>query len=216
MLIDDRTDIVGIDIDNCLSNRVMSRHAKDVIDKTQSYTEQSVSGTGLHIIGRTSKYKGFSLKTSQIEIYTLNRYFTVSFNRISHDLTEIKNIDDFLKFYVDMKADSIARATANRSGERDGETYDEEEVLDILNYIPQQIDYNEWVSILMALHSKFGDRGIQIAEQWSPGFPGEVEMKFRSFSSDGVSLGTLIHIAKQYGYKRNPFKDVKKYAFFTQ
>lgn len=72
---------------------------------------------------------------------------------------------------------------------------------------PWKIDYDEWVSVLMALHSQFGDAGYQLAENWGDGQPGEIERKWNSFHREGntsgaVSIGTLFAIAKRFGWEK--------------
>jgi hypothetical protein len=76
-----------------------------------------------------------------------------------------------------------------------------EQVRDALRYIPPLLDYDKWLAILMAIHSALpGPEGIALAEEWSPGYPGEVEKKFTSFTNARVSLGTLFYYAMQFGY----------------
>lgn len=71
---------------------------------------------------------------------------------------------------------------------------------------PWKLDYDEWLSVLMAIHSEFGDAGLELAENWADGKPDEVAMKWRSFHQDGnisgaVHIGTMFAIAKRFGYR---------------
>jgi hypothetical protein len=85
----------------------------------------------------------------------------------------------------------------------------QQEVSEALKFIdPWKIAYDEWVSILMAIHSQFGDGGYQLAESWGAGKPGEVEQKWKSFKPDGnvsgaVTIATLFQFAKLNGWGRN-------------
>ena len=69
----------GIDIDKVRgSNGELTEEAKDTIDRVNSFTEYSVSGTGIHILifgKRDEKYKN---KNGNFEIYDEKRFFTVS------------------------------------------------------------------------------------------------------------------------------------------
>jgi hypothetical protein len=72
---------------------------------------------------------------------------------------------------------------------------------------PWQVDYDEWVSILMAIHSEFGEAGYQLAESWGDGKQGEISQKWKSFDRDGnitgrVTIGTLFNIAQRFGWGR--------------
>lgn len=84
-----------------------------------------------------------------------------------------------------------------------------EEVADALRCIPAHGDYHDdWLRVLMAVHSEFpGGDGVGLCESWSPGYPGEIERKFKSFSASGntrgkVTIATLFHKAKEHGWSR--------------
>ncbi len=80
-----------------------------------------------------------------------------------------------------------------------------------LEYIPQRApgsgNYKECLQVLMALESEFGNDAIEMAEKWSPSIRGttwNIPYKIRSFQktqNNGISIGTLFHIAKQYGFE---------------
>lgn len=85
----------------------------------------------------------------------------------------------------------------------------QQEVAGALKMIdPWKIEYDEWVSVLMAIHSQFGEAGYQLAENWADGQPGEVSLKWKSFHRDGntagaISIATLFGIAKRFGWSKN-------------
>lgn len=81
-----------------------------------------------------------------------------------------------------------------------------------LSYIPSRSpgsgNYQECLQVLMALYSHYGALDAEIiAEQWSPSIKGttwNIRAKIKSFGRSrrsGISIGTLFHIAKQYGFK---------------
>jgi len=84
----------------------------------------------------------------------------------------------------------------------------QQEVSEALKHIdPWKVDYDEWVGILMAIHSEFGEGGYPLAENWAQGKQGEVAQKWNSFHKDGnvtgaITIGTLFGIAKQHGWSR--------------
>lgn len=87
------------------------------------------------------------------------------------------------------------------------QTADEAEVQNALKFIPPWgVEYDDWVAVLMAVHSEFpGTNGLSIASAWAQGYPGEVERKWKSFDQAGnvsgrVGLGTLFALAKEHGY----------------
>ena len=86
---------------------------------------------------------------------------------------------------------------------------DEKEVQAALQTIPPwSIDYDQWLAVLMAIHSEFpGTNGLALAESWAEGQSGEVERKWKSFDQTGnvagrVGLGTLFALAKEKGFKQ--------------
>lgn len=79
------------------------------------------------------------------------------------------------------------------------------EVSAILDYIPAQQNYNDWIKVLAGVHDAYPDEtGVELCEAWSPGYVGEIEHKFRSFrrgeGQSKATFGSVIHLAKQYGY----------------
>jgi hypothetical protein len=89
-----------------------------------------------------------------------------------------------------------------------GRTPDEAKVIAALQHIDAWgIDYDQWVRILMAIHSEFpGDDGLRMAESWAQGREGEVPQKWRSFQPHGngtgrVGIGTLFAIAGERGWQ---------------
>lgn len=74
--------------------------------------------------------------------------------------------------------------------------------LELLNAIPPDCSYDEWLKIGMAL--KHEGANCSVWDDWSSHGhkykPGECERKWKSFHRNDVTGGTLYHIACQYGY----------------
>jgi Primase C terminal 2 (PriCT-2) len=78
-----------------------------------------------------------------------------------------------------------------------------------LSFIPPRTpgsgNYDECRQVLMALVNHYGASEAEIiAEQWSPSIKGDtwnIHAKIRSFRRSGITIGTLFHIAKQYGFR---------------
>jgi hypothetical protein len=71
-------DLCGIDFDECVHDGELLEGRSEWIEKFDSYTELSVSGTGLHVIVRGTWGKGRRRKDPDVEVYDRLRYFTVS------------------------------------------------------------------------------------------------------------------------------------------
>lgn len=82
-------------------------------------------------------------------------------------------------------------------------------IQEALSFIPPRSpgsnNYDECRQVLMALTDYYGSAQAEvIGEQWSPSIRGttwNVAQKIRSFKRGGIAIGTLFHIAKQYGFK---------------
>lgn len=96
-----------------------------------------------------------------------------------------------------------------RSHEKNGYSApaDQKRVEAALSHIPAMgIDYDEWLAVLMGIHSEFGDGGLALAESWAQGTEGEVGRKWRSFTERGngtgkVTVGTLFKLAQDRGWQ---------------
>lgn len=78
------------------------------------------------------------------------------------------------------------------------------EVDELLTYVSPDCGYQDWVSVLMAVHSALGVDGLSIADAWSSKGKkyrkGEVAQKWKGFSSSGgVGLGSLAELARHAG-----------------
>ena len=81
----------------------------------------------------------------------------------------------------------------------------------LLNAIPPDCPYDEWLKVGMALKQE--GASCSVWDDWSRGGSkykaGECERKWKSFRRDEVTGGTLFHIATRYGY--TPEKDTTTY-----
>jgi hypothetical protein len=71
--------------------------------------------------------------------------------------------------------------------------------------MPGSNNYEECLKTLQALHSHYGAAEAEaIAERWSPSIKGttwNIQQKLKSFKRSGTTIGSLFHIAKQYGFR---------------
>jgi len=76
----------------------------------------------------------------------------------------------------------------------------ESDVITMLNFIPKQGEYIDWVKVISAIGSEFDkETTVRIVEDWSKGQIGEVASKYDNRLKD-ITIGTLIFMAKKGGY----------------
>ncbi len=92
------------------------------------------------------------------------------------------------------------------AGERNYRLPTEDEIRELLSYVPAQQDYRDWLKILVAVHSVYPDeRGVRLIQEWSPskdsfGQDNTAE-KFASFHSTRTTVGTLYKSAMDHGWE---------------
>jgi len=127
---------------------------------------------------------------------------------------EIRNINQVLPMAVldQLRAEFRAAMEAEQAKRKPVGTYQAStpelaKIQDAMRHIPNQMDYHQWLDVLMAVQSEYpGSDGVWACEAWSPGFPDEIERKFAGFNRNGngagkVGIGTLFHMAQQYGWQ---------------
>jgi len=70
-------DYCGIDFDKCVEGGVLDPEVEQVVRRLNSYTERSLSGTGLHVIVKGKK-PGGRCRKAQLEVYDHSRYFAMT------------------------------------------------------------------------------------------------------------------------------------------
>lgn len=210
----DDDDLVGIDIDDCITNGKLSAAAQEVLDRIEGYAEVSPSGTGIKIFTRAAG--SFGSKSGNFEAYSVGRYFTVT-GKVLEARTGIptgaQDINWFLgRFMQTTVAEASADALANYKGPLPDWTIDRTRD-ELLRFISPETDYKGWMDVGMALYHQFegSDEALALWDEWSGGFEdgcasyesGACELKWQTFSVQrasgrgAITLGTLIHLTKE-------------------
>ena len=97
------------------------------------------------------------------------------------------------------------------------------ELAEMLSHVPNNdLDYDEWIKIGMALHHATGGSGFDLWDRWSQQSTKyddtSMQYKWHSFgrSANPVTLGTLVHYAEEGGYIQPvTFTPTKEFQFET-
>ncbi|MFC7205265.1 hypothetical protein ACFQJC_17280 [Haloferax namakaokahaiae] len=90
--------IVGVDLDDCRDPETgdVEEDAQDIIERFDSYTEVSPSGTGYHVLIKGNLPEGRN-RRGQIELYDTARFFTVTGDRVDDTSGQVKRRQDALE-----------------------------------------------------------------------------------------------------------------------
>lgn len=111
---------------------------------------------------------------------------------------------------------SLLKKPEHHRTEYNGEPLDitESDIRAMLEYYKNDdLDYEEWIRAGMAIHDATGGNGFEIWDDWSQSSkkydPSFMQRKWHSFgkSSSPVTIGTIIHHAKQNGW-RSSYDDI--------
>ena len=99
--------LIGIDLDHCVHDGVVDADAEEAVKMLNSYTEISVSGTGLHIVckadiditGKLGLRVVLPDGQKKREIYNNNRFFTITGN-VYKGYSEIQERTDIIPDFV--------------------------------------------------------------------------------------------------------------------
>lgn len=108
--------------------------------------------------------------------------------------------------------------------ESDGVSVSWDDIRQVLDFIPADVNREEWIAVGMALHwagSQINqtDQALILWDEWSreseTKYPGQRAIRtqwesFRADKTESVKLGSLFHIARQHGWIR-PAPDVSQY-----
>lgn len=194
----------GIDVDDCRDPETgeLSDDARVIIAKCPGYWEASPSGTGIKGLFWGVKPPG-GCSRGNFEIYSAGRYFTVTGHVLPGGESRITDGDNALAWF---HATYIAtHPTASQSNGAANPARDLDLARSALAALrPSRADdYGDWLAVGMALHS-VDDSLLTDWDAWSRQSPkfsdGECSRKWATFQRAGISLGSLIHWAREDGW----------------
>lgn len=183
------TGYCGIDIDHCITDAGLSDHAANIVNNIGSYTETSISGTGLHIIAKSAALEknGYSNPKNgsgfDLEIYRPTekkggtfageveggRFLTIS-GKVYGDPKPITDqtakIQKLVKHYWPKEEKQAAAVPVVSSLPAYDQDAEKKMLVSALNAIrAADLDFDDWSSIVTAM--KYCGFTDQEAETWS-------------------------------------------------
>ena len=107
----------GTDVDNCVGkDGTIAAWAQEIITTLSSYTEYSPSKLGVHILTKAT-LPGAGRKIGQVEMYSQERYFTLTTDHVPGTPTTIEHREaEQTKLYTSLVSDVLQRSTENTRG----------------------------------------------------------------------------------------------------
>ncbi|AHG05556.1 hypothetical protein HALDL1_00710 (plasmid) [Halobacterium sp. DL1] len=113
--------IVGVDLDDCRDPETgdVDDAALDIIERLDSYTEVSPTGTGYHVLIRGELPEGRNRRGS-VELYDTARFFTVTGDHVERTPTRVARRQDALTAIHREYVQDTERDTVSKSEQRGG------------------------------------------------------------------------------------------------
>lgn len=225
--------IVSLDIDSCQhpDTHQLNDWCQQFIDENPiGYMESSSSHTGLRICCTTTE-KTFSKRiyyidpqhyqqsapkgAEKIEVMASNclaTYTGTLHPQCQHpqQMTQLEPVLQWLDQHYPIPT-PLTPSASTVSTQHYPNTTDtsKDTIIHALSFIPPDINHDDWKQIGMALHDWCPTQGLDLWINWSQGSDQyknnkECGQSWRSFSPGGITLSTLFHHAKQYGYLPEP------------
>lgn len=127
------------------------------------------------------------------------------------ELSELgKAAIDLVSAHNQQSARAVGGAAATGAGASGACGENGAEIRALLNVLDADLDYDDWLHVLMAVHHEFGgsDEGLQVANEWSARgikYKGlrEIRAKWRSFDPDPprpFTIATIRYLLSQSGH----------------
>jgi replicative DNA helicase len=211
----DTDDVVGVDLDDAyLPSGELKPWAKEILDRFGStWAEKSVSGTGVHFIGRGGRILGKKRvdlvpKADGVERYSEARFFTVSGDVLqAAPLADVREAMAWLdeRHFRPAAAPAPERQREAQTGKKgidfvvDHELDRELARLCLEHLKPSRAhDGDDWRRVGMALKATAEDLlddWLAFSKRWPECSEEECRDRWRRFAPASVSLGSLVHMA---------------------
>jgi len=203
--------IVGIDLDDCRDPETddIDDRALDVIDRLDSYTEVSPSGTGYHVLITGALPEGRNRRGS-VELYDTARFFTVTGDHVERTPTRVVRRQDALTAIHREYVQDTERDTASESEQRDG-TDDESTETDTVD-ADVDVDLEDEDLLEKARNASNGEKFERLWNGNTVGYdsPSEADMALCCLLAfwTGGDRTQMDHLFRQSGLLREKWNEV--------
>jgi hypothetical protein len=202
--------VCALDFDRCVQGGEIHPQVLEVLGST--YAEYSPSGLGIRAFfrGNLGNLKDHG-EPFGFETFSSKGFVTVTGNAL--DITQVLGNEDAVA-EVDDAVLALVRRRFARVTEPEADATTSErlglsrsQVEEALDALPGDLDYDQWISVGMALHHELGPEGFQVWDEWSRRSPKYTSERYgrerwRSFGKSGgrqVTARSLVRLAHEHG-----------------
>lgn len=208
--------ITALDFDNCVKDGTIDPVVERLTAGT--YTEFSPSGTGVRafMLGESPDSKDSTPVDGSFGFETFHAKGFVTFTGHVTELTELTGsentvapISEAVRAFCATRFKRIDRVRAECVGAgKPTMGFSPEQIGDLLKKLPDQLCYDDWVAVGMAVHHETEGEGFDVWDEWSSLSPkytnSEYSMeRWRSFgqnqTADYKTMGTVLQMIRDSG-----------------
>lgn len=208
--------ITALDFDNCVKDGVIDPRVEELTAGT--YAELSPSGNGIRafVLGESPDHKDSTPADGSFGFETFHAKGFVTFTGHVTELTEITGtentvapISDAVMAFCGTRFKRAARVRAECVGAgKPTFGMSPEQITELLNKLPDDLHYEDWRNVGMAVHHETEGEGFDIWHEWSMNSPKYTTQeycqgKWVSFgintSADYTTMGTILQMIRDGG-----------------
>ena len=208
--------ITALDFDNCVKDGVIDPRVEELTAGT--YAELSPSGNGIRafVLGESPDHKDSTPADGSFGFETFHAKGFVTFTGHVTELTELTGaentvapISDAVMAFCGARFKRAARVRAECVGAgKPTFGMSPEQISELLNKLPNDLHYEDWRNVGMAVHHETEGEGFDIWHEWSMSSPKYTTQeycqgKWVSFgintSADYTTMGTILQMIRDGG-----------------
>lgn len=207
-------DFTVMDFDDCLVDGVLPQEIETMAAGT--YAEYSPSGKGIHIFVQ-GNMTGNNKSMSSADQFGLEAFSTkgfVTFTGNALEITQLTGSEDTiaapgpeLTSLVRLRFGNIEDSFSHTAGNQQPLGVSRETIIEALDVLDNDLHYDHWLMVGMAIHHETGGEGFDLWDEWSQRSPKYTteeygKGKWESFGRNPtrqVTIRSLIQLANQSG-----------------
>lgn len=208
--------ITALDFDNCVKDGVIDPRVEELTAGT--YTELSPSGNGIRafVMGESPDHKDSTPADGSFGFETFHAKGFVTFTGHVTELTELTGAEntvapmsDAVVAFCGTRFKRAARVRAECVGAgKPTFGMSPEQITELLNKLPDDLHYEDWRNVGMAVHHETEGEGFDIWHEWSMNSPKYTSQEYCqarwvSFgvnsSADYTTMGTILQMIREAG-----------------